>query len=161
MNDDPRWQAFYAVLQVNARVVDRVSGAIERQTGLPASWFEELAELCDGPRRMHDLADTLTLSRGGATRLVARIEQAGFVSRKTPAEDRRATYAQLTPAGAEKLAEAEPVHLAAVEEFFGAHISEHDAAALREACAKVLAGNQRGAMRASSARAASTASPRS
>lgn len=161
MHDDPRWQAFYAVLQVNAHVVERVGGAIERETGLPASWFEVLAVLCDGPRRMHELADSLTLSRGGATRLVARLVDAGLVSRETPEEDRRATYARLTPVGEAKLAEAQPVHLAAVEEFFGAHLSLQDAQALQAACAKVLAGNQRGATRASSARAASTASARS
>jgi DNA-binding MarR family transcriptional regulator len=141
MNDDPRWQAFYAVLQVNARVVERVGGAIERETGLPPSWFEVLAVLCDGPRRMHDLADKLTLSRGGATRLVARMEEAGLVSRETPREDRRATYARLTPQGDAALERAQPIHLAAVEEFFGAHLSLHDATALREACTKVLAAN--------------------
>src|SRR3954454_8755835 len=97
--DDPKWLAFYARLQVNARVVERVGQRMERETGLAPAWFEVLAQLHKGPVRMGELADSLTLSRGGATRLIARMEDAGLVEREIPKEDRRATYARLTEQG--------------------------------------------------------------
>jgi DNA-binding MarR family transcriptional regulator len=136
--DDPKWLAFYGLLQVNARLVDRIGGRMERETGLHPSWFEVLAELHDGPKRMSELAESLTLSRGGATRLVARMEDAGLVVREIPSHDRRATFARMTDSGAEALERAKPVHFAAVEEHFSRHITEAQAAAIRTAFARVL-----------------------
>ena len=101
--DDPKWHAFYGLLQVNAHIVERVGAAMERETGLPPSWFEVLANLSKGPLRMSDLAAQLTLSRGGATRLIARMEDEGLVEREIPKTDRRATYARLTDKGVEAL----------------------------------------------------------
>jgi DNA-binding MarR family transcriptional regulator len=141
MKEDPKWLAFYGLLQVNAHVVDQIGQAMERATGLPPTWFEVLANLSEGPRRMSELAEDLTLSRGGATRLVARLEDAGLVIRETPAHDRRATFARLTDAGAAALGRAKPVHLAAVEEGFGRHLSEEQAASMLAAFAQVLVGN--------------------
>jgi DNA-binding MarR family transcriptional regulator len=139
--EDPKWLAFYGMLQVNARIVERVGQRMERETGLPPAWFEVLAQLHDCPRRMGELADSLTLSRGGATRLVARMEEAGLVEREIPKEDRRATYARITPAGSEALLRAKPVHLAAVEEMFSRFLDDSQAAVLRDVFARVLLGN--------------------
>ena len=138
--DDSKWLAFYGLLQVNARLVDRIGGRMERETGLPPSWFEVLAQLHEGPKRMSELADSLTLSRGGATRLVARMEDAGLVVREIPSHDRRATFARMTDAGSAALERAKPVHFGAVEEHFSRHITEAQAAAIRTAFARVLVG---------------------
>ena len=97
----PKWLAFYGMLQVNARIVERVGQRMERESGLSPAWFELLAQIYKGPCRMGDLAESLTLSRGGATRLVARMEEAGLVEREIPKEDRRATYARITDKGRE------------------------------------------------------------
>jgi DNA-binding MarR family transcriptional regulator len=138
--EDPKWLAFFGLLQVNARLVDRIGSRMERETGLPPSWFEVLAQLHEGPKRMSELAESLTLSRGGATRLIARIEEAGLVVREIPSHDRRATFARMTEAGAAALERAKPVHFAAVEEHFSRHITEEQAAAIRTAFARVLVG---------------------
>jgi len=139
--DDPKWLAFYGMLQVNARIVERVGQRMERETGLPPAWFEVLAQLHDGRVRMGELAESLTLSRGGATRLIARMEEAGLVEREVPKEDRRATYAHITEAGDAALLRAKPVHLAAVEELFSRHVDDDEAAVLRDVYARVLLGN--------------------
>ena len=139
--DDPKWLAFYGLLQVNAHIVERIGATMERETGLPPSWFEVLANLSKGPLRMSDLAAQLTLSRGGATRLIARMEDEGLVEREIPKSDRRATYARLTEQGTEALTKAKPVHFAAVEEMWSGHLDDEQAAVLQAAFAQVLRGN--------------------
>ena len=74
MDGDTRWLAWYAQAKMNARLMERLSDEMERRTGLPAAWCEVLANLKEGPVRMNGLADELILSRGGATRLIARME---------------------------------------------------------------------------------------
>jgi DNA-binding MarR family transcriptional regulator len=139
--DDPKWLAFYGLLHANSRLVDLVGSSMERETGLPASWFEVLARIKEEPIRMSELADDLTLSRGGATRLVARMEDAGLVVREIPPQDRRATFARVTAQGQEAFERALPVHLEAVERFFSRHITDTQAAAMRSAFANLLVGN--------------------
>ena len=137
---DLRSHAWYGVLQAGLRSLDRVDRDVREATGLPLAWFEALVALEreGGRRRMGDLADELLLSRGGATRLIARMEEAGLVERDVPADDRRATYAVVTPAGRAAAEQAAPLHEAAVHTHFGAAISDEDAQVLRRVCARVL-----------------------
>jgi DNA-binding MarR family transcriptional regulator len=128
MENDPRWHAWYAQAKMNARLVEQIAADMERLSGLPATWFEVLACLkANGRMRMNELADDLILSRGGATRLVARMEEAGLVVRETPPHDRRATFAVITDAGREAIERAVPVHLELVEQAFSRHIDEEEA----------------------------------
>jgi DNA-binding MarR family transcriptional regulator len=124
---DDRWLAWYAQAKMNARLTERIADEMERRTGLPAAWCEVLANLKVEPKRMNELADDLILSRGGATRLIARMEEAGLVERQTPPHDRRATFAVITDAGAEAVERAFPVHLEVVDEVFARHIDDADA----------------------------------
>lgn len=139
--EDPKWLAFYGTLQVSARLLEVVGGRMERESGLPPAWFEVLAQVYKGRCRMGDLAESLTLSRGGATRLVARMEEEGLVEREIPKEDRRATFARITDKGREAFERAKPVHFQAVEEVFSRHITDEQAAVMREAFARILLGN--------------------
>ena len=140
MNDDLRSHAWYGVLQAGLRSLDHVDRDVREATGLCLTWYEALVALEreGGRRRMGELADELLLSRGGATRLIARMEEAGLVAREVPADDRRATYAVITPAGREAVEVAAPLHEAAVHQHFGAAITDDDAQALRRVCARVL-----------------------
>lgn len=138
----PAFIAFYGLLQMQARTFEPIARELESRTGLPASWYEVLACLQSEPegQRMNELADDLLISRGGATKLVARLEEAGFVERTTPKSDRRATYARLTPEGLAAVERAHPVQLALAEEFFGRFLEAEDLDHLTRIAAKVLAG---------------------
>src|SRR5688572_29540244 len=107
---DPRFAAFYGLLVVEWRISERVDAELQSAAGLSLNRFELLMQLHfkDGRRRMSDLADALLLSRGGATRVVARAEEDGLVRREIPPDDRRATYAVLTQAGREAAERAYP-----------------------------------------------------
>jgi DNA-binding MarR family transcriptional regulator len=140
---DPAFFAWYGVLQVQARTTELIAKELEVRTGLSASWFEVMACLSgdDGAGcRMNELADELLISRGGATKLVARLEEAGYVRRFTPNDDRRATYAQLTDAGRDAFEAAHPVQLELTRHYFGQHLDANELAELTRLAAKVLRG---------------------
>ena len=140
-NKDVRFQAWYGNLQATMRSLQRIDREVESATGLPIASIEVLVNIAyeDGARmRMSELADTLLLSRGGATRLVARLEAAGLVERQIPPDDRRATYAAITPKGLELLAQGEPVLKQAVSAHFLDHLDEGEVAAMRSSSVKIL-----------------------
>ena len=126
--ENPAWLAWYKQAKMNARLMEALADEMERETGLPAAWFDVLANLkLKGPTRMNELADELVVSRGGATRLVARMEEAGLVTREIPSHDRRATFAVITDAGIAAFERAKPVHLQLVEDAFGRHLEPEEA----------------------------------
>jgi DNA-binding MarR family transcriptional regulator len=141
MVGDTRWHAWHAQAKMNARLLERVSEDMEHELGFPAAWFDVLANLSEGPRRMNELADELILSRGGATRLVARMEEAGFVERQTPPTDRRATFAVLTDKGRTAFEKALPIHLELVEKSFSRHIEAENAEALLDVAVRICAAH--------------------
>ncbi len=59
---------------------------------------------------MSVLAEQVTLTTGGVTRLIDRMEAAGYVERLPSATDRRVSYAAITDAGRAKLDDAAVVH---------------------------------------------------
>jgi DNA-binding MarR family transcriptional regulator len=135
--------AWYAMLQANTRLTERINAELEAEAGLSLSWFEVLAKLSWAPEaccRMGALADDLLLSRGGTTRLIARMEEAGLVRREVPAHDRRATYAHVTEKGQAALERAAPIHMAKVDEYFQQHLTEEEVDVLARAMGKVLRG---------------------
>jgi DNA-binding MarR family transcriptional regulator len=139
---DPAFGAFYGLLQVQARLLERIGAEVEGRTGLPQSWLEVLVNLKKGGQlRMSDLADQLLLSRGGATRLVARMEEAGLIAREIPPSDRRATYAVLTPAGLEAAEASIPVYMEALDRYFAQHLDDEDVQALQRIFARLLEAN--------------------
>lgn len=65
--------------------------------------------------RMSELAAQASLTPSGLTRAVDRLQEQGLVARRICPEDRRGSFAQLTPAGMELMAVAVPDHLAQIE----------------------------------------------
>ncbi len=134
-------QAWRALLNAQAVVLDAVEGQLQDQGQLPLAWFEVLARLADEPQgalRMQDLADRLVLSRSGVTRLVDRLEAAGLIERASCPSDRRGTYAVLTEAGRSALQRAQPLVGRAVEEQLGRHLDASEAQLLESILGKLL-----------------------
>jgi len=135
--------AWYALLQANTRLSERINAEMEAEAGLSLSWFEVLGNLAWAPEscsRMGDLADHLLLSRGGVTRLIGRMEEAGLVRREVPSHDRRATYAHVTDKGREAFDRALPVHVAKVDAYFHSLLTEEELDVLTRAMVKILRG---------------------
>ena len=140
---DPRFAALYGLMVVEARVTERLDAELEVRAGISLSRLELLLHLHwkDGRRRMSDLADALLLSRGGATRLVAKAEEEGLVRREIPPDDRRATYAVLTDAGREAAERGFPVYVDAVQRLFQDFVTDEEAETLVRVWNRVLTGN--------------------
>jgi DNA-binding MarR family transcriptional regulator len=130
-----------AVVTSHAAVTDRVQKALAAADLPPLSWFELLQAVKtspNGPPRMSELAEWLTLSRGGITKLVDRLQQAGYLERVNCTEDRRALQASLTPAGAAMLEEMRGVYAAELERHLRT-LSEEEAELIKAALGKVTA----------------------
>lgn len=91
------------------------------------------------PRRMTDIAEAVTMSPSGVTRLVERLESRGLVQRIRDPSDARVVHASLTAAGSERLARASATHDAVIDYLFGTN-PEQLAAATRRATRKWPSG---------------------
>jgi MarR family 2-MHQ and catechol resistance regulon transcriptional repressor len=67
-----------------------------------------------GPMLLGELQRHVSVSSGGATFLVDRLEGKGLVRRKSCADDRRATFAELTAKGVRVLTRIRPKHVRAI-----------------------------------------------
>jgi len=74
-----------------------------------------LARSEDLRMRMSELAAQTSLTPSGLTRAVDRLQDQGLVDRRTCPEDRRGSFAQLTTAGRQLMAEAIPAHVAQID----------------------------------------------
>jgi DNA-binding MarR family transcriptional regulator len=139
--DPERLAAWRLLLEAHAAVVERLGRELESECGLPLTWYDVLLQLSTAPEgrlRMGDLAQAVLLSRSGLTRLVDRMEAAGMVCREAHPSDGRGANAVLMPAGRAALRRAAPVHLRGIEDHFARHLSDADAAALRDVLSRVV-----------------------
>jgi DNA-binding MarR family transcriptional regulator len=130
-----------AVVTSHAAVTDRVQKALTAADLPPLSWFELLQAVKTSPTgrpRMSELAEWLTLSRGGITKLVDRLQQAGYLERVNCTDDRRALQAELTPAGEAMLEEMRSVYAAELEQHLRI-LSPEEAEVISAALSKVTA----------------------
>lgn len=129
----PQLAAWRALLEAHARTTELLGRELREQTGLPLTWYDVLLQLNEAPGRrlrMQDLADSVLLSKSGLTRLVDRMEKDGLVARSACPDDRRGTFAELTPAGRERLRGAAPTHLAGVREHVADLLDDEEATVL-------------------------------
>ena len=145
--DATRLAAWRAFLRTHAVVTAELSRELEEARGLPLAQYDVLVQLDEaegGRLRMQQLAARVLFSRSGLTRLVDRMTAEGLVRRERCEDDRRGTYAVLTPAGRRRLRDAAGVHLRGVDAHFARHLSGRDVRALRAAFAAVLAAEDGG-----------------
>jgi DNA-binding MarR family transcriptional regulator len=142
MSSSPaRLETWRAVVTSQRSLTERVQKALAAEDLPPLSWFEILSAVKRSPTgrpKMSELAEWLTLSRGGITKLVDRLQDAGYLERVACAHDRRSFQAELTPAGERMLAEMRAVYAAEVERHLGA-LSAEEAELVRVALEKVTA----------------------
>jgi DNA-binding MarR family transcriptional regulator len=139
---DPRLKAWRTFLYAHAQVRRQLERELQAEQAMGLGEYEVLLTLAysDGRRmRMSELADRLSLSRSGATRLIDRLEVDQLVERVSCETDRRGQWAHLTPAGLDRLRTASPTHLRGIGEHFLDRIPASELQALRTTLNRVLA----------------------
>jgi DNA-binding MarR family transcriptional regulator len=109
-------ETWRGVAQCHAKVSGALDKALERDHGIGLSEFEVLERLATTDdaegRRMQDLAEAVCLSQSALSRLIGRLETAGYVCRAMCAADRRGIYAHITDEGRARWEAARPTHRA-------------------------------------------------
>ncbi len=137
--------AWRALLITQARVVRGLEADMVEEHGLTLTWFDVMGRLKQAPDqrlRMNELEEVSLFTRSGMTRLVDRIEAAGFVRRERTPEDRRGIYVAITPAGIDKIDAIWPDHVASIERHFGRYIDVGDAKTLQNIGRRVQDGER-------------------
>src|SRR5919206_2095725 len=132
------WRTF---LTAHAAAIDRIERDLAEEGLMPLSWYDVLLALYEAPERklrMHELARAILVTRGGLTRLVARIEKAGLLRREPDPADGRGLYAVLTEEGLKALRKAWPSYARGIAEHFGRYLSDEEARVLTKALERVL-----------------------
>lgn len=132
------WRAF---LGVNRLLMAQLDSQMQRDSGIPLAYYEVLVRLSEAPARtlrMSELAESSQSSRSRLSHAVARMEEAGWIRREECATDRRGSFAVLTNAGFEKLAEAAPGHVACVRRHLFDPLDDEQVAALHAINAVLL-----------------------
>lgn len=98
--------------------------ALREAHQLGSSEFEVLERLAESPsakpaRRMQELGSSVHLSQSALSRVVARLESEGLVTRAMCDTDRRGIYVELTSAGRDRHAKAVPTHRAVLVAHLG------------------------------------------
>ncbi|MEU3980437.1 MarR family transcriptional regulator [Streptomyces sp. NPDC026672] len=118
---DPLLTTFGRLIEASNRSERWMARRLQDQCALPHPWFEVLLRLArseGGRLTMGELAVQTTLTSGGITKLVDRLEAAGFVARVPCPKDRRVAFASITDDGRAKLDEAARYQRVNVRELF-------------------------------------------
>jgi len=137
VEEEAAWRALARAVLVVPRVLD--AEMLESQ-GLNITEYNVLMNLSEAPDhslRMRELANFVSITVSGLTRVVERLSRQGLVERVRAESDGRGQVAVLTPAGLERLRQAWPSHLAAVRRHVIDHLGDLDLVSLAEALANI------------------------
>jgi DNA-binding MarR family transcriptional regulator len=130
------WRSF---LEAHAAITQALAAELDTERDLPISWYDVLLQLTEagGRLRMQELAARMLVNKSSLTRLVDRMEVAGYVEREPSPEDGRGHYACITRDGREAQRRAAPTHLRGVQEHFARYLTDTDVVALQRVFAKL------------------------
>ena len=91
---------FRDLVRLETDLWNRVDARVHREHGLPLAWVEVMQVLSTTPRcRVLDVAETLFITVGGASKVVDKIEIAGWCRRLPNPSDGRSNLIELTKEG--------------------------------------------------------------
>lgn len=132
------WRNF---ITAHANLIDLIDRELATADRLPLHWYDVLIELVEAPEnrlRMNELAQKVVLSRSGLTRLVDKLETAGFLRRQAAPNDRRGAFAVLTDKGKDAVRKSWPVYAKGISKYFVSNITKEEAQTLRDVFARIL-----------------------
>jgi MarR family transcriptional regulator, organic hydroperoxide resistance regulator len=101
---------FHQLVRFETELWNAVDARLRAEFDLPLSRFEPMRVVAGRPScRVYDIAEELSITVGGTSKLVDRIEAAGYCVRRANPGDRRSSIIELTTAGRRVLAKAAKV----------------------------------------------------
>jgi len=115
---------FIQLRRVESRLRGHLDSLLMSELGLVVGQFEVLSVINSREGcQVRDIADVLSLTTGGVSKLVDRLESAGLCRRRPNADDRRSTIIGLTPEGRTLLSQASETVEAALRAEIGSALS--------------------------------------
>ncbi|WP_405486344.1 MarR family winged helix-turn-helix transcriptional regulator [Streptomyces sp. NBC_00096] len=137
---DDRLEAWRAMLLAHNTAVRAIESDVQRDGRIPLTWYDVLLELKAAGEhglRMQEVANRVVLSRTRVSRLVDEMVRDGLVDKLPDPHDKRASWAVITPKGADALRATAPVYMRSIQKHFSAHLTEADAVVIARALFKV------------------------
>jgi DNA-binding MarR family transcriptional regulator len=127
---------------VHTALVESLEAELWEFRKLHFGWYDVLVtiRLSGGAMRMSELAEMALISRSAATRLVDKIEEAGYVERYVCPTDRRGMVVSLTPEGRKVQERAAPIVLRQLQNHFGRYLDQEQAEAMAQNFERILEG---------------------
>jgi MarR family transcriptional regulator, organic hydroperoxide resistance regulator len=112
---------FRDVVRLETELWNRMEASVQQTHGVPLAWLEimQVVDATEGCRVL-DVARTLSITVGGASKVVDKVEAAGFCRRQPNPTDGRSNLIQLTESGVDLLAAANGTLVAALDALVGA-----------------------------------------
>lgn len=120
------------LIEAESALIKRINATL-RAERIGTDAFEVLLRLSRSPHgrlRMSELSRQLTITTGGATRMMERLERADLVRRVPSTTDRRVVYAEVTEPGRAELHRVIGPHLDELVEIFTVRLKPENVAAL-------------------------------
>jgi DNA-binding MarR family transcriptional regulator len=140
--DDDEVRTWKAYAGAARRLFAQLDREMQRDVGLPITYWELLGHLAEAPgraMRMSDLAEVTQSAPSRLTHAVSQLESSGLVCRRQCTTDRRGSYAELTDAGVEALAAARVAATRSLRSHFFGALSAADQEQLRSLSHALLA----------------------
>ncbi|MFG2006682.1 MarR family winged helix-turn-helix transcriptional regulator [Spirillospora sp. NPDC048911] len=131
-DEQETWRAF---LWTSRLLNDALESQLQRDSGMPRTYYMILAMLSESPGRTLTMSELAKIVRSSPSRLshaVNRLEENGWVTRAKHPADRRTTLAELTDEGFEVLKAAAPGHVEAVRRHLFDPLTREQVAQFRE-----------------------------
>lgn len=138
--DDARITSFGRLFEAHAALTHVLNAELEAAVGIPLPWYGVLLLIGrspDGVRPIGELISATAFTSGGVTRLVDRMERAGYVERRPCPSDRRVQFVGLTEAGRELLERATEVHVRGIQEHMIGKLQPEEVAVLDRLLARL------------------------
>jgi DNA-binding MarR family transcriptional regulator len=129
---------FSTLTRLETELWDAVDARVRQECGLPLGRFEAMVVVSSlGTCRVFDIASALAITVGGASKLVDRVEAAGYCSRKINPGDRRSSLLDLTEEGKAVVARGRAVIEAELDNWFTPALSPQETATLLDLLARL------------------------
>jgi DNA-binding MarR family transcriptional regulator len=134
--------AFDVLIRFETELWNSIDARLRADLDLPLARFEVMRVIGSHPGcRVFDIADELSITIGGSSKLVDRIEAAGHCRRRPNPGDRRSSIIEVTPAGQRILTKATKVFESELQARMGSAVSERALEQLYSTLTRLRAAN--------------------